>query len=63
MKIYAVKKGRVPGVYRNWDEAKKQVDGFPALNINPLRISPMQLIIWAGKKSHMKKQSTAKMTR
>lgn len=28
MKIYAVKKGRVPGVYRNWDEAKKQVDGF-----------------------------------
>ena len=28
MKIYAVKKGRVPGVYRNWNEAKKQVDGF-----------------------------------
>lgn len=28
MKIYAVKKGRVPGVYRNWDETKKQVDGF-----------------------------------
>lgn len=28
MKIYAVKKGRVPGVYRKWDETKKQVDGF-----------------------------------
>lgn len=28
MKIYAVKKGCVPGVYRNWDETKKQVDGF-----------------------------------
>lgn len=28
MKYYAVKKGRVPGVYRSWDEAKKQVDGF-----------------------------------
>ena len=28
MKIYAVKKGRVPGIYRNWDETKKQVDGF-----------------------------------
>lgn len=28
MKFYAVKKGRIPGVYRSWDEAKKQVDGF-----------------------------------
>lgn len=28
MKIYAVKKGRVPGIYRNWDETKKQVNGF-----------------------------------
>lgn len=29
MKFYAVKKGRTPGVYRTWDAAKKQVDGFP----------------------------------
>lgn len=28
MKFYAVKKGRTPGVYRTWDEAKKQVDGY-----------------------------------
>lgn len=28
MKFYAVKTGRKPGVYRTWDEAKKQVDGF-----------------------------------
>ncbi|CCI81430.1 ribonuclease H family protein [Lactobacillus hominis] len=28
MKIYAVKKGRTPGIYRTWDEAKAQVDGF-----------------------------------
>lgn len=28
MKFYAVKKGRTPGVYRHWDEAKKQVDGY-----------------------------------
>lgn len=28
MKFYAVKNGRTPGIYRNWDEAKKQVDGF-----------------------------------
>lgn len=28
MKFYAVKKGRIPGVYRNWEDAKKQVDGY-----------------------------------
>lgn len=29
MKLYAVKKGRVPGVYRTWAAAEKQVKGFP----------------------------------
>lgn len=29
MKFYAVKKGVKPGIYRDWDEAKKQVNGFP----------------------------------
>lgn len=28
MKFYAVKKGRQPGVYRTWEEAQKQVNGF-----------------------------------
>ena len=28
MKFYAIKKGRTPGIYRTWDEAKQQVDGF-----------------------------------
>lgn len=28
MKFYAVKKGRTPGVYRTWEDAKKQVDGY-----------------------------------
>lgn len=28
MKYYTVKKGRTPGVYRTWEDAKKQVDGF-----------------------------------
>lgn len=27
-KYYAVKKGRVPGIYGTWDLCKKQVDGF-----------------------------------
>ena len=28
-KIYAVKKGRTPGIYMTWDDCKAQVDGFP----------------------------------
>lgn len=28
MKYYAVKKGRQPGIYRNWEAAQKQVEGF-----------------------------------
>lgn len=29
VKYYAVKNGKVPGIYRTWDECKKMVDGFP----------------------------------
>ncbi len=28
-KFYAVKKGQTPGIYRSWDECKKQVHGYP----------------------------------
>ena len=28
-KVYAVKKGRTPGIYMTWDDCKSQVDGFP----------------------------------
>ena len=28
-KFYAVKKGKIPGIYDNWDDCKKMVDGFP----------------------------------
>jgi len=28
-KVYAVAKGIKPGIYKSWDEAKIQVDGFP----------------------------------
>mgnify|MGYP000033265630 FL=1 len=28
-KYYAVKIGRKPGIYRNWDECKAQVNGYP----------------------------------
>ena len=28
-KFYAVKKGKIPGIYNSWEECKKMVDGFP----------------------------------
>lgn len=28
MKYYAVKKGRTPGIYRSWEDAKKQVNKY-----------------------------------
>ena len=28
-KFYAVKKGKVPGIYTSWDACKSMVHGFP----------------------------------
>ena len=28
-KYYAVKTGKTTGIFQNWDEAKKSVDGYP----------------------------------
>lgn len=28
MKYYAVKNGKIPGIYKTWDECKKQVNGY-----------------------------------
>lgn len=27
--FYAIKNGRIPGIYASWDEAKVQVERFP----------------------------------
>ena len=36
-KYYAVKKGKVPGIYMNWDDCKAMVDGYPGACIKALR--------------------------
>ena len=28
-KFYAVRKGKVPGIYNSWDACKRMVDGYP----------------------------------
>ena len=30
---YAVKQGKVPGIYRTWDACKAQVHGYPGRNL------------------------------
>ena len=31
---YAVKQGKVPGIYRTWDASKEKVQGYPLANNN-----------------------------
>lgn len=38
-KIYAVKVGRVPGIYDNWAEAEAQVEGGIHLRLQSLRLA------------------------
>lgn len=37
MKYYAVKKGRTPGVYRTWEDAKNKLMAFPVRSISLLK--------------------------
>lgn len=41
-KIYAVRKGRVPGIYFTWDDCKAQTDGFPGAKFKSFRPSEAQ---------------------
>jgi viroplasmin and RNaseH domain-containing protein len=36
-KYYAVRKGRLPGIYRSWDECERQVSGFPHCEFKSFR--------------------------
>lgn len=35
-KVYAVKKGRHPGIYNSWDDCKKQVNGYSGAEFKKL---------------------------
>lgn len=37
-KYYVVENGFVPGIYDNWEECKKNVDGFKMLNIKVIHL-------------------------
>lgn len=54
MKFFAVKKGRKPGVYRTWDEAKAQVDGFSGAEYKSFK-NITDAIDFAGIQDELKK--------
>ena len=47
-KYYAVKVGRVPGVYDTWDLCKKQVDGFPGAIHKSFKTKDEARQFWLG---------------
>lgn len=46
-KVYAVRKGRQPGLYETWDDCKAQVDGFPGAVYKSFT-SPEEAQVWLG---------------
>ena len=48
-KYYVVWKGKVPGVYRTWDECKKQVIGFPMAKYKSFRTLPIATAAFASR--------------
>lgn len=44
-KIYAVKKGRVPGIYFTWDNCKAQTNGYPEAVFKSFRLSEAQAAV------------------
>ena len=48
-KYYAVRVGKVPGIYQTWDECKKNVHGFPAAEYKSFPSEEEAKAIWEGK--------------
>lgn len=46
-KYYAVRKGRVPGIYASWDECKEQTEGFSGADFKSFK-SYEQAAEWIG---------------
>ena len=49
-KFYAVKKGKVPGIYTSWDACKSMVHGFPGAAIKGLRHAQKRNRFWKKRK-------------
>jgi ribonuclease HI len=49
-KFYAVKVGRTTGIFNNWEECKKQVDGYPSpvFKSFPTAAEAMQFLGWGS---------------
>ncbi len=58
-KLYAVRKGRVPGIYTTWDECKKNTDGYPSAEFKSFKTAE-EAAVYMGFVPGENKQQTDK---
>ncbi|GAB6454705.1 hypothetical protein bcgnr5390_17330 [Bacillus luti] len=53
-KLYVVWIGRKPGIYKSWDDCKKQIDEYPNGKFRSVKVDShaeaKECTIWVGKK-------------
>jgi hypothetical protein len=60
-KFYAVKKGKVPGIYTSWDACKSMVHGFPGA-IKGLRHAQKRNSFWKKKKRNKRNRKIMRLS-
>ncbi len=60
MPHYAVKKGRIPGIYETWDECKKQVHKFPNAKYKKFDSREQAILFWKQDHDHILEKQTSK---
>ena len=61
-KFYAVKKGKVPGIYTSWDACKSMVHGFRELSIKGLRHAQKRNSFWKKKKRNKRNRKIMRLS-
>jgi hypothetical protein len=57
-KYYAVRRGRIPGIYRTWDSCEKQVEGFSGCEFKSFNTEEGALQYLVAVKTHQKFEDT-----
>ena len=61
-KFYAVKKGKVPGIYTSWDACKSMVHGFPGAVYKGLRHAQKRNSFWEKKKRNKRNRKIMRLS-
>lgn len=65
VKFYAVKVGKIPGIYNTWDDCKVQVEGFPGATYKSFKTAAeaADYMGWNNKSNDVEKVETLKSER